>query len=106
MNLESIQVFTCVLSTFGTLSNLMSLFICMRKSIRNTPTFVFLAFMAVMNILPLATMVLFSFELHNFSIHMCKTLMSLLFIGCQSSVYLLVCFFFFFNFFNIKWKYF
>jgi hypothetical protein len=50
-----------VLSPLGVLSNFLTIFICLRKELRKTPTFVFMAFIGCINNLELLTIIVVSF---------------------------------------------
>jgi hypothetical protein len=50
-----------VLSPLGVLSNILTIFICLRKELRKTPTFVFMAFIGCINNLELLTIIVVSF---------------------------------------------
>ena len=52
------HIFLMIFWIFGTLSNIISILMCLRKELRKTPTFVFMAFMAFLNICSLITLVI------------------------------------------------
>ena len=58
-----ISIFSIVFCSIGVLSNIVSIFISLRKELRRVPTFVFFAFLSVINILKLISIGLFAFIL-------------------------------------------
>ena len=58
-----ISIFSIIFCSFGILSNLYSIFICLRKELRKVPTFVFFTFLSSINILKLISIGLSAFLL-------------------------------------------
>ena len=59
-----IIIITIALCSTGTIGNIVSLLISIRKELRKTPTFVFMAFLSAINILRVLTIGCFLFILH------------------------------------------
>ena len=56
---QLISILTFVLSLLGSLGNFLTIFICLHKELRKVPTFVFMKFVAALNILKLVSVLLF-----------------------------------------------
>ena len=89
--------YSIFLTVFGTIFNSLTCFICSRKSLSQTPTFVFFAFLAIVDIVPLYLINLFytniylnSFQLLSGSFF-CAIFPSGHCMAVQSSSWLLVC---------------
>ena len=89
--------YSVVVAGLGTIGNLMAMYVCLRKNLRKTPTFVFIAF-----VLPMDTLSLFFWNFNNFyttffnflpvnnNLKTCKIVTFLQMFSLQSSAYLLV----------------
>ena len=95
-----ISIISIILCIFGKVGNIVSITICMRKSLRKTPTFIYMVFTSLVDIIPLAVIVLYSLnflfldlQLRFANFEFCKILIFLTLWSCQSSAYLLVSFF-------------
>jgi hypothetical protein len=82
---------------FGSIGNILTFSICMRKNLRKTPTFIFIAFMALIDILSLSfwnlnplLLVLFGKIMGDFNEESCKILSFLQLFSLQTSAFLLV----------------
>ena len=61
MNMNRIiSIFSLVFCSIGIISNLISIFICLRRELRQVPTFVFFAFLSFINILKLISIGVFT----------------------------------------------
>lgn len=92
-----ISVFALSVAIFGTIGNLITFLICMRKSLRSTTSFQFIAYLVVVD-----TISLYEWNLNNFSITFfgaaigdfhewsCKIITFLQYFSSQSSAFLLV----------------
>ena len=98
MNLfiKIIEVSSLILCLFGIIGNILSIIICSRKPLKKQPTFIFMASMSFMNILPLITILscpiaahFMKFENH-LQIYFCKISTFLTYWGSEASTYLLV----------------
>ena len=94
-----IAISSVILCLIGIIGNNLTAGLCMRKKLRKSPTFIFLSFIAIINIIPLITIVLCPYFLYFYkkvlseiNIDLCKTVMFLTFWSCHSSTYLLVYF--------------
>jgi hypothetical protein len=93
-----VSVSIIFLSSIGIIGNVISFVICMRKDLRKVPTFIFMAFVSILNILKLITIAgcILSFEFliieFNFLNNIFYNLIIVL-IFCQShsTIYLMVC---------------
>jgi hypothetical protein len=94
---KALAVYSLFLVIFGTIGNLCTCFICMRKSLRKTTCFVFLSFISIIDIFTLYTWNLSNFIVpfygyfhENSNIIWCKLSVFLQFFSLQSSAWLLV----------------
>ena len=86
-----------ILSSIGIIGNIVSILICLRKELRKTPTFIFMAFVGAINIFKLFTAIvcilILQFqieEIKDLNIVFINTCLFLLFWKHHSSVYLMV----------------
>jgi predicted membrane channel-forming protein YqfA (hemolysin III family) len=91
-----VQIFLIFFWSFGTIGNIFSISMCLRKELRKTPTFAFMAFICLLNICSLTTLIacpdsLKFFQVEKFQIHLilCKLSIFITF-WSQSSSYLQV----------------
>ena len=91
-----IQIFLILFWSFGTIGNIFSISMCLRKELRKTPTFVFMAFICILNIFSLLTLIacpasLKFFQLQQVQIHLivCKISIFVTY-WCQSASFLQV----------------
>ena len=94
---KELGVFSVILAILGTAFNLLTFSVCMRKRLRETPTFIFLAFMVINDTYSLYFYNLNSFAtsffktlLQEISLEFCKFVNLSQFISNQSSAFLLV----------------
>ena len=95
---EILSYYSILLAGFGTFGNLLSLVVCMRKSLRKTPTFIFIAFMVVLDALSLYFWNLNTYfgSFHGFALMDQSPLSCMLtnffqMFSLQASSYILVC---------------
>ena len=55
-----IAVFSIILCILGTIGNIITLLMCLRKNLRKRPLFIFMMFTAIMNIFPLVSIAFYS----------------------------------------------
>lgn len=86
------------IAILGTIGNSLSFFICIRKRLRTTPTFIIIAFNVLCDIPVLYSwnlikffQVFFAYPIQDINEHTCKTMILIQFISAQSSSFLLVC---------------
>ena len=94
---QGLGVFSVALAVLGTTFNLLTFSVCMRKSLRETPTFIFIAFMVINDAYSLYFFNLNSFAtsfyktlLQDISLQFCKFVSISQFLSNQSSAFLLV----------------
>jgi hypothetical protein len=56
------EILSFIITILGTLTNVLAFIICLRKNLRKTPTFIFMAFMAISD-----TIALYSLNIENLS---------------------------------------
>jgi hypothetical protein len=95
MNL--IEIIPIIVVVLGITGNIISMIICLKKELRKTPTFIFKIFINIMNIIPLITIIIYSFttdvyeiKFNEFYFNFFKTLLFLILWTWQSSAYLQV----------------
>ena len=88
---QKVSIIFCFVGVVG---NLLSFSLCLRKQLRNIPTFVIIAFTSIINIITLVSSVLFTFNIQDVNIGICKLVMIVTLCGFQSSIFLSV---------NIEW---
>jgi hypothetical protein len=91
---EKLEISIIILSIFGVAGNIISIVVCLRKKLRIIPTFVFMAFLSVLNICKLITIVFCLFasnffvtKLQEFDSRFFKIMIFLIFWEYQSSAY-------------------
>ncbi len=89
--------YSLLLVAFGTIGNLISVFICIGKRLRKTPTFVFLAIKALVDILPLYLWNLnpilywvYGYNMGDISLWSCRIATFLYSFSMESSIFILV----------------
>ena len=92
-----VSCYSIVLAWFGTLGNLLSTIVCLQKSLRKTPTFIFISFMVNLDSLSLYFWNFNSYYLSFYGISpmdeselACKMTNSLQMFSLQGSAYFLV----------------
>ena len=92
-----VAAFALFIIIFGTISNTMTLIICLRKNMRKIPTFMFIAFASITDTIPLYVRNLDNFSFLVFGIHvrstnlvLCKINLLLHFFPLHTSAWLLV----------------
>ena len=83
---------------FGTAGNIAAAYICLRESLRKTPTFIITTGGLLMDILPLCTMCISKFtmnfwtgfQINNLNLAWCRAEQFLLYWGLHASAFLLV----------------
>ena len=94
---KTIAVYNVVITVIGTLGNIIVGAVCMRKSMRKVPTFVFYSILSFTNIITLYSINLnsfflkyFNFSLVDLNVHACRALNFIQFFPTEASTYLLV----------------
>jgi hypothetical protein len=94
---QIVSIISIVLSSIGIIGNIISILICLRKELRKTPTFMFMAFISGVNIFKLFTtiicilMIQFQIqEIKELNIVFLNTCLFLIFWKHHSSVYLMI----------------
>ena len=90
-------IYSLFLIIFGTLANLLSIFVCLNKRLVKTPTFIFLTFMLVSDTFSLYfwnlnhfVYVYFGYIFESFGIEICKFFFIAQLITLQNSAWFLV----------------
>jgi hypothetical protein len=93
-----VSVSIIFLSSIGIIGNIISIVICMRKELRKVPTFIFMAFVSILNILKLITkagcILSFQFLIIEFNFLnniFFNPIIVLIFCQSHSTIYLMVC---------------
>jgi hypothetical protein len=96
---QLIAIFSISLSIIGVTGNIISMMVCLRKALRQTPTFIFKIFINILNIIPITTIVLYPFATYIFEIELNshyftfgKIMLFLALWSSQASTYLTVIF--------------
>ena len=94
---KTLAVYSAFLIVFGTVANLITFIICLKKNLRQTPTFVFLSFLVLSDIVCLYfwnlnhfVSTFYGFIYESFSIGYCKFFFTTQLISFQTSAWLLV----------------
>ena len=85
------SIISIILYSIGIMANTFSIFICLHKELRKTPTFVFMGFMALINITKLLTLILTTFQIQfnsNLNLVALNICFFVLFWKYQSAAYL------------------
>ena len=96
---KTLEIIFITLCLIGIISNLLSIIICLQKRLRKSPTFVFMMFRNITNIVLLIAVVFFKFtggffkpQARSLKFNLSKVQMFLIFSSFQSSAYLQVIF--------------
>lgn len=94
---QLLAIYCLLLIIFGTIGNLFSFFICMRKNLRKIPTFVFLSYMLLTETITLYlwnlnhfTSTYFGYVIDGIDINLCKFFFFTQLTSLQVSAWLLV----------------
>ena len=92
-----ISYYALFVASFGTLGNLITIFICTRKALRETTTFIFIAFMSFVETISLygwnlnnLFLIYYKINLTDFNLATCRALMVLQMFSLQCSAFFLV----------------
>ncbi len=78
--------------SLGVVGNLLSLPLSLSQQLRKNPTFIIIVFTSTINILTLISTILFTFNIQDLNIEICRVVMIVTFCGFQSSIFFLVIF--------------
>ena len=92
-----LSYYSLLVASFGTLGNLITIFICTRKALRETTTFIFIAFMSFVETISLYEwnlnayfLTYFKFNITDFNLATCRALSVLQMFSLQCSAFFLV----------------
>jgi hypothetical protein len=84
---QKVTITYCLLGVVG---NLLSLSLSLSKQLRKNPTFIIIVFASIINILSLISTILFTFNIQDLNIEICRVVIIVTFCGFQSSIFFLV----------------
>ena len=97
---KAVGIYSLFLIVFGTLGNILSVVVCLRKELRKVPTFVFYAFTLVHDTISLYFWNLdhyftafYGYEIERISFTLCRLFTELQMFSLQSSAWIMVKFF-------------
>ena len=87
----TISIISVAFYSIGIIANILSFFICLRKELRKTPTFIFMAFIASTNTIKLLSLIVTTIKIEfnsNMNIMLLNSCLFIMFWKYQSSAYL------------------